>query len=133
MWLQFPFRTIRHKPSKYLNLPFIARARVSYRRVGGAAFPTAPHRERSEHLQPQPDHDRSAVLFRVTLRRHDLAAEGLAHQGTAKAAASVEPRRGQACSDHGDEPAGASDADTRLRLRTEGGRGGAAAGGRHRQ
>src|SRR3984893_2731232 len=72
-------------------------------------------------------------LFRVTLRRHDLAARGLAHQGTAKAAASAEPWGGQACSDHGDEPAGASDADTRLWSRTEGGRGGAAAGGRHRQ
>ena len=54
-------------------------------------------------------------------------------QGAAKAAAGAEPRRGQACSDHGDEPAGASDADTRLWLRTAGGRGGAAAGGRHRQ
>src|ERR1700730_10762590 len=28
----------------------------------GSAFPTAPHRERSEHLQPQPDHDRGAVF-----------------------------------------------------------------------
>jgi len=25
-------------------------------------FPTAPHRERSEHLQPQSDHDRGAVF-----------------------------------------------------------------------
>jgi hypothetical protein len=25
-------------------------------------FPTAPRRERSEHLQPQPDHDRGAVF-----------------------------------------------------------------------
>ena len=28
----------------------------------GAAFPTAPDRERSEHLQPQSDHDRGAVF-----------------------------------------------------------------------
>ena len=38
-------------------------------------FPAAPHRERRQHLQPQPDHDRGRFLFRVTLRRHDLAAE----------------------------------------------------------
>ena len=69
-------------------------------------------------------------LFRVTLRRHDLAAE-VWH--IKEAAASADLRGGQACSDHGDEPAGVSDADARLWLRTEGGRGGAAAGGRHRQ
>jgi len=34
-----------------------------------------PDRERYEHLQPQSDYDRVRFLFRVTLRRHDLAAE----------------------------------------------------------
>ena len=43
-------------------------------------------------------------LFRVTLRRHDLAAEIWHLKEPRKAAASVEPWRGQACSDHGDEP-----------------------------
>jgi hypothetical protein len=59
-------------------------------------------------------------LFRVTLRRHDLAAEVLAHQGAAEAAAGAEPRGGQACPHHGDEPEGARDADTRLWLRVAG-------------
>src|SRR6201993_5467117 len=71
-------------------------------------------------------------LFRVTLRRHDLAAEVWHIKEPQKLPPVLSPRGGQACSDHGDEPAGASDADTRLWLRTEGGRGGTAAGGRHR-
>src|SRR3954464_8028912 len=58
---------------------------------------------------------------------------GVAPQGTTEAAAGSEPRGGQACPYHGDEPEGASDADTRLWLRAAGRRGGAAAGGRHRQ
>ena len=61
-------------------------------------------------------------LFRVTLRRHDLA---VAYQGAAEAAAGAEPRGGQARPDDGDEPEGASDADTRLWLRAAGRRGGA--------
>ena len=72
-------------------------------------------------------------LFRVTLRRHDLAAEVWHIKEPQKLPPSAEPHGGQACSDHGDEPAGTSDADTRLWLRTEGGGGRAAAGGRHRQ
>ena len=71
-------------------------------------------------------------LFRVTLRRHDLAAE-VAPQGAREAAAGAEPRGGQACSDYGDEPEGASEANAGLWLRAAGQRGGAAASGRHRQ
>ena len=72
-------------------------------------------------------------LFRVTLRRHDLAAEILAHEGAAEAAAGVEPRGDQARFDHDDEPQGARDAVARVWLRLAGQRSGAAAGVRHRQ
>jgi hypothetical protein len=41
----------------------------------GAPISAVPDRERDEHLQPQSDHDRVRLLFRVALRRRDLAAE----------------------------------------------------------
>jgi hypothetical protein len=41
----------------------------------GEPIAATPDRERYEHLQPQSDHDRVRVLFRATLRRHDLVAE----------------------------------------------------------
>src|SRR5882762_2201156 len=70
-------------------------------------------------------------LFRVTLRRHDLAAEVWHLKEPQKLP--PEPGGGQACSDHGDEPEGANDAKPGLWLRAAGWRGGAAASGRHRQ
>ena len=72
-------------------------------------------------------------LFRVTLRRHDLAAEVWHIKEPQKLPPVLSPEEVKRVLDHGDEPAGASHADARLWLRTEGGRGGAAAGGRHRQ
>src|SRR5215510_11925128 len=68
-----------HSAQPHFELQAVRRLAEAFARCSdarrGAAFPTAPRRERSEHLQPQPDYDRGAVLFRVTLRRHDLAAE----------------------------------------------------------
>ena len=71
-------------------------------------------------------------LFRVTLRRHDLAAEIWHIEGAAEAAAGIEPRGGQARSDHGDQPQGARDADARVWLRVAGQRSSSAASVRHR-
>ena len=50
-------------------------------------------------------------LFRVTLRRHDLAAEVWHIKEPQEAPAGAERRGGQACPDHGDEPEGAGDAN----------------------
>jgi hypothetical protein len=72
-------------------------------------------------------------LFRVTLRRHDLAAEVRHLKGAAEAAASAEPRGGQARPDRRDKPEGASDTKPHLWLRTADQRGGAATSRRHRQ
>ena len=72
-------------------------------------------------------------LFRVTLRRHDLAAEVWHLKEPEKLPPVLSPRGGQACSDYGDEPEGASDANAGLWVRAAGQRGGAAASGRHRQ
>ena len=47
-------------------------ARPIRRRPTRAPIPAAPHRERRQHLQPQPDHDRGAL---PVPRHHDLAAE----------------------------------------------------------
>jgi integrase/recombinase XerD len=69
-------------------------------------------------------------LFRVTLRRHDLAAE-VWHIKEPQKLPPVLSR--QTCSDDGDQSKGASDADAGLWLRAAGRRGGAAASGRHRQ
>ena len=69
------------------------------------------------HLQPQSDMTGVLLIFRVTLRRHDLAAEVWHIKEPQEAAAGAEPRGGQACPHDGDEPEGASDADTRLWLR----------------
>ena len=45
-------------------------------RTGGcSSVPAAPVRDGHEHLQSQPHNDRATFLFRVTLRRLDLAAE----------------------------------------------------------
>src|SRR4029077_3691850 len=65
-------------------------------------------------------------LFRVTLRRHDLAAEVWHIKEPQKLPPVLSP-------EEVDEPEGASDADPRLWLRAAGRRGGAAAGERHRQ
>src|SRR5216684_789213 len=65
-------------------------------------------------------------LFRVTLRRHDLAAEVWHLKEPQKLPPVLSP-------DDGDEPEGASDANAGLWLRVAGQRGGAAASGRHRQ
>jgi integrase/recombinase XerD len=56
-------------------------------------------------------------LFRVTLRRHDLAAEVWHIREPVRLPPVLSPEGGQACSDHGDEPEGASDAKPRLWLR----------------
>ena len=72
-------------------------------------------------------------LFRVTLRRHDLAAEIWHIKEPQKLPPVLSPGGGQARSDHGDEPQGARDADARIWLRVTGQRSGAAASLRHRQ
>ena len=72
-------------------------------------------------------------LFRVTLRRHDLAAEIWHMKEPLKLPPVFEPRGDQARSEHVDEPQGAGDAVARLWLRAAGQRGDAAAGLRHRQ
>ena len=72
-------------------------------------------------------------LFRVTLRRHDLAAEVWHIKEPQKLPPVLSPEEVKRLLTYGDEPEGASDADTRLWLRAAGRRGGAAAGGRHRQ
>jgi integrase len=41
----------------------------------GTPISAVPDRERDQHLQPQSDHDRGAVLVPRHARRHDLAAE----------------------------------------------------------
>src|SRR5215467_6306235 len=89
--------------------------------------------QRDEHLQPQWDHNRGAVLVSRHAASPRSGSRGLAHQGARAAATGAVPRGGQACFDHGDEPEGAGDADAGLWLRIAGGRGGAAASGRHRQ
>src|SRR5512135_81654 len=65
-------------------------------------------------------------LFRVTLRRHDLAAE-IWHLKEPQKLPPVLSPGGQARSDHGDEPQGTRDADARVWLRAAGQRSGAAA------
>jgi integrase/recombinase XerD len=64
-------------------------------------------------------------LFRVTLRRHDLAAEIWHIQEPQKLPPVLSPEE--------DEPQGARDADARVWLRAAGQRSGAAASVRHRQ
>ena len=70
----------------------------------GTPISAAPRRERDEHLQPQSDHDRSSVLVPRHTPSPRSGGRGLAHQGAREAAAGAEPRGGQACPDHGDEP-----------------------------
>src|SRR5215831_13387092 len=64
-------------------------------------------------------------LFRVTLRRHDLAAEVWQIKEPERLPPVLCPEEVKL--DHGDEPEGASDADAGLWLRATGRRGGAAA------
>jgi len=52
-------------------------------------------------------------LFRVTLRRHDLAAEIWHIKEPQKLPPVLSPEEVKACSDHGDEPRGASRAFSR--------------------
>ena len=61
-------------------------------------------------------------LLRVTMRRHDLAAEIYSPQGAADGTGGTEPRRGKANSIDGAEPQGANHADDQLWLRLAGGR-----------
>ena len=74
-------------------------------------------------------------LFRVTLRCRTIwrPRSGTSRSRRKQLAGALSPGGGQAHSCHGDEPDGASDADACLWLRAAGRRGGAAAGGRHRQ
>src|SRR6201984_670624 len=72
-------------------------------------------------------------LFRVTLRRHDLAAEVWHLKEPERLPPVLSPRGGQAGSAHGDEPEGASDANAGLWLRAAGRRGGTAASRGYRQ
>jgi hypothetical protein len=61
-----------------------------------SAFPTAPHRKRREHLERNRIMTGVRFLFRVTLCRHDLAAEvrelstGGSFSGSSMSGASVE-------------------------------------------
>src|SRR5215510_14208949 len=59
-------------------------------------------------------------LFRVTLRRHDLAAEVWHIKEPQKLPPVLNSLGGQACPDHGDEPEGAGDADSRVWVRAAG-------------
>src|SRR5580700_1357726 len=72
-------------------------------------------------------------LFRVTLRRLDLAAEIYHNQRTPEDPAGDEPGRGQAPLGHGGESQGSRIARSRLRCRFARGRGGPAQGWRYRQ
>src|SRR5215471_19007443 len=72
-------------------------------------------------------------LFRVTLRRHDLAAEVWHLKEPQKLPPVLSPEEVKRHSLHGGEPEGAGDVDHLLWLRSAGRRGGAAAGVRHRQ
>src|SRR5881227_3325856 len=72
-------------------------------------------------------------LFRVTLRRHDLAAEVYRPQGAAEAAAGDEPGGGQAAARHVGQSQGARHAGAPLWLRAARGRDRSAARRRHRQ
>jgi site-specific recombinase XerD len=72
-------------------------------------------------------------LFRVTLRRHDLAAEVWHIMEPQKLPPVLSPEEVKRVLTMATSLKGASDADTRLWLRAAGRRGGAAAGGRHRQ
>src|SRR6202008_3867904 len=55
-----------HSAQPHFELQAVRRLAEAFARYSdarrGAPFPTAPHRERSEHLQPRPDHDRGAVF-----------------------------------------------------------------------
>ena len=70
-------------------------------------LPAASDRERAEHLQSQPHHDRGEV----PVPRHAAAARsrrrGLSPQGAAEAAAGHEPGRGQAAAGDGGQAQGA--------------------------
>ena len=76
---------------------------------------------------------RVRFLFRVTLRRHDLAAEVWHLKEPERLPPVLSPREVKRVLTIGDEPEGASDANAGLWLRAAGQRGGAAASGRHRQ
>src|SRR5215472_3209726 len=54
-------------------------------------FQLAPRRERRQHLQPQPDHDRGALLVPRHPASPRSGGRDLASQGAAEAAAGVEP------------------------------------------
>src|SRR5450631_2990827 len=56
-----------------------------------ARISAAPDRERDEHLQPQSDHDRRAVLIPRHAPSPRSGGRGLAHQGAREAAAGAEP------------------------------------------
>src|SRR5437764_8917832 len=57
----------------------------------GARISAAPDRDRDEHLQPQSDHDRGAVLVPRHAASPRSGGRGLAHQGAREAAAGAEP------------------------------------------
>ena len=72
-------------------------------------------------------------LFRVTLRRHDLAAEIWHIKEPRKLPPVLSPEEVKRVLDHGDEPEGTRDVDPLVWLRVAGQRSGATASGRHRQ
>ena len=57
----------------------------------GARISAAPDRGRDEHLQPQSDHDRGAVLVPRHAPSPRSGGRGLAHQGAREVAAGAEP------------------------------------------